>query len=73
MKIAGSSMDVGGPLLSKLFDAAESELLPECKTPENCKKGDWWEFVGCQKLLHKRSQIGQKLKVFTANLWGLMK
>ena len=45
MKIAGSSMDVGGPLLSKLFDAAESELLPECKTPENCKKGDWWEFV----------------------------
>ena len=31
--------DGGGPLLSKLFDAAESELLPECKTPENCKKG----------------------------------
>ena len=64
----------GGPLLSKLFDAAEFKLLHKCKIPENCKKGDWWEFVGSiGKYCCKKSQMRQKLKVFTANLWGLMK
>mgnify|MGYP001446078534 CR=1 FL=1 len=33
--------DFGNATIQGLFDAAKSELRPECKTPENCKKGDF--------------------------------